>query len=121
MTRPDIGFDYPVLDCPDPAALAGFYRDVLGWEVARSEDDWVVLQGPGAQRLAFQLAPDFSPLDWPTEGVRVHLDLLVDDLDVAEAWVVGLGARRVEGPRDHPSFTVFGDPAGHYFCLCRRG
>ncbi|MFD4181839.1 VOC family protein [Rhodococcus sp. NPDC058514] len=121
MTRPDIGMDYTVLDCPDPRALAGFYGAVLGWRVARSDEDWVVLQGPGAVRLAFQLAPDFVPVDWPAQGVRVHLDLLVDDLDVAERWVVGLGAQRVEGPREHPSFTVFRDPVGHYFCLCRRG
>lgn len=121
MTRPDIGMDYTVLDCPDPGALAGFYGAVLGWQVASSDEDWVVLQGPGALRLAFQLAPGFVPVDWPAQGVKVHLDLLVDDLDIAEQWVLGLGAELVEGPGDHPSFTVFRDPVGHYFCLCRRG
>ena len=32
MTRPNIGMDYAVLDCPDPAALANFYVQVLEWK-----------------------------------------------------------------------------------------
>ncbi|WP_077042504.1 VOC family protein [Rhodococcus sp. MTM3W5.2] len=118
MTRPAIGMEYTVLDCPDPGALAAFYGAVLGWEVTRSDDHWVVLQGQGALRLAFQLAPDFVPVDWPARGVRVHLDLRIDDMDASTRWVLGLGAELVEGPADHPDFAVFRDPAGHLFCLC---
>ncbi|MFD4292836.1 VOC family protein [Rhodococcus sp. NPDC058532] len=121
MTRPAIAVDYTVLDCPDPAALAGFYRDVLGWRLTRSEDDWVILQGPGELRLAFQQAHDFTPVDWPAHGIRMHLDLIVDDMDAAERWVLGLGAQLVEGDADHPTFRVYRDPVGHLFCLCRRG
>ncbi|GAA4479559.1 VOC family protein [Rhodococcus olei] len=120
MTRPAIDLDYPVLDCPDPAALAGFYRDVLGWEIVLVEDDWAVLQGPGALRLAFQLAPDFTPVRWPADGVKVHLDFLVDDLDASQRWVVAQGAHLVEGGETHPTFRVFRDPVGHHFCLCIR-
>ena len=32
-----------VLDCPDPTALAEFYRAVLGGQTTSVEDDWVVL------------------------------------------------------------------------------
>jgi catechol 2,3-dioxygenase-like lactoylglutathione lyase family enzyme len=120
MTRPVIDVDYTVLDCPDPAALAGFYREVLGWELVRSEGDWAVLQGPGDLRLAFQLAPDFVPVRWPAEGVKVHLDFVVDDMDAAERWVLGLGAELVEGGENHPTFRVYRDPVGHHFCLCVR-
>ncbi|MFD1811741.1 VOC family protein [Rhodococcus gannanensis] len=118
MTRPRIDVDYTVLDCPDPAALAGFYRDILDWRIVRTDDDWYVLQGPGELRLAFQLAPDFTPIDWPAQGVKVHLDLTVDDLDAAEQWVLDHGARLVEGGEAHPTFRVYRDPAGHHFCLC---
>jgi predicted enzyme related to lactoylglutathione lyase len=120
MTRPAIEFDYAVLDCPDPIALARFYAQMLGWEVVRSDEDWAVAQGPGGLRLAFQLAPDFEPVDWPTEGVHAHLDFVVDDFADAERWVVGLGADLVDDSVEHPGFRVFRDPAGHYFCLCRR-
>jgi predicted enzyme related to lactoylglutathione lyase len=121
MSRPTILLDYPVLDCPDPTGLAQFYAEVLGWNVVRSEDDWAVLQGPGEQRLAFQLAPDFEPVDWPTDGVGVHLDFIVDDWETTKDWVLDLGADLVEDATHHPGFRVFRDPAGHYFCLCRRG
>ncbi|CRK50472.1 conserved hypothetical protein [Rhodococcus sp. RD6.2] len=120
MTRPAIDVDYTVLDCPDPAALAGFYRKVLGWELVRAEGDWAVLQGPGDLRLAFQLAPDFVPVRWPAEGVKVHLDFVVDDMDAAERWVLGAGAELVEGGENHPTFRVYRDPVGHHFCLCVR-
>jgi hypothetical protein len=93
---------------------------VLGWEVVRAEDDWAVAQGSSGQRLAFQLAPDFEPVDWPTEGVHSHLDFIVDDHHAAESWVVGLGAELVDDAIEHPGFRVFRDPAGHYFCLCLR-
>jgi catechol 2,3-dioxygenase-like lactoylglutathione lyase family enzyme len=36
-----------VLDAPDARELAGFYRRLLGWEVAEDEADWVVLRSPG--------------------------------------------------------------------------
>ena len=47
----------------------------------------------------------------------MHLDVLVDDIDTAEAAVLDLGATK---PDHQPgtSFRVFLDPAGHPFCLC---
>ncbi|WP_306300435.1 VOC family protein, partial [Streptomyces scabiei] len=35
--------DVVVLDCPDPAALAGFYAEVIGGKVS-GEGDWVDLE-----------------------------------------------------------------------------
>ena len=32
-----------VLDCPDPAALAGFYSRLLGQPVTYQSDGWVVV------------------------------------------------------------------------------
>ncbi|AYJ50867.1 VOC family protein [Rhodococcus sp. P1Y] len=120
MTSPKIDMDYTVLDCPDTAALAEFYGKVLGWKIVRSEGDWAVLQGPGELRLAFQQAADFVPLDWPSDGIKIHLDFVVDDMDAAEQYVLGLGATKLEGNENHAGFTVFRDPVGHVFCLCRR-
>ena len=30
-------------ECPDPAALAGFYHQALGWDVLDSQDEYAVL------------------------------------------------------------------------------
>lgn len=118
MTRPTITFDYTVLDCPDPAALARFYTTVLGWEEVPGGGDWVTAVGPGELRLAFQQAPDFTPLQWPSEGIKIHLDLVVDDLNSARDFVVDAGAELIDDTNS--TFWVFRDPVGHLFCLCAR-
>jgi hypothetical protein len=47
----------------------------------------------------------------------MHLDVIVDDLEAAEAAVLELGAIKHER-QPSTSFRVFLDPAGHPFCLC---
>lgn len=107
-----------VIDCPDPAALAAFYSEVLGLPVTYRSDDWVVIaDNETTSGFAFQLAPDHQPPDWPDprRPQQVHLDVMVDDPGLAEPLVLALGARRLrEG--DH----VYADPAGHPFCLVNR-
>src|ERR1700733_1791171 len=46
-----------VLDCPDPAALAAFYSELLGLPVTYRSDDWVVVAASETSSgPAFQLA-----------------------------------------------------------------
>ena len=112
-----------VIDCPDPAALAEFYRLLVGGEVTSAADDWVVLEpGPGP-RLAFQRADEYAPPTWPTaeRPQQLHLDVTVDDIGEAEPAVLAIGARRHDvqpGEADGDTFRVYLDPAGHPFCLC---
>jgi hypothetical protein len=47
----------------------------------------------------------------------MHLDVVVDDLDTAEAEVIALGATKAEF-QPGTTFRVMLDPAGHPFCLC---
>ncbi|EKX67700.1 VOC family protein [Streptomyces ipomoeae] len=112
--------DVVVLDCPDPAALAGFYAELLGGKVSE-EADWVDLKVPGGgASLAFQAAPGFVPPEWPSpsHSQQFHLDLTVEDLDAAEREVLALGARPLDTEDRKRSFRVYADPAGHPFCLC---
>ena len=106
-----------VLDGPDPKGLAEFYSTLTGLPIVESSDGWWALDG--APNLAFQLATDHEPPTWPAgrRPQQLHLDFDVADLDDAEAWVLGLGARK----HDHQpgtTFRVYLDPAGHPFCLC---
>jgi len=48
---------------------------------------------------------------------QAHLDVMVDDLDEAEAAVIALGATKHEH-QPGETFRVFLDPAGHPFCIC---
>lgn len=111
-----------VLDCPDPRALAEFYRAVLGGQVTFAEEDWVVLTVEGL-RLAFQLVDEFAAPTWPNgeRPQQFHLDVAVDDVDAVEPRVLALGATKHEeqpGQAAGDSFRVYLDPAGHPFCLC---
>jgi hypothetical protein len=111
------------LDCPEPAVLATFYGTLTGAPILRADDDWHQLgPAPGGAVLAFQRAPDHVPPRWPDpeHPQQFHLDLDVADLDIAEARVLALGARKHE-PQPGTTFRVFLDPAGHPFCLCLEG
>jgi len=109
-----------VIDCPDPAALAGFYAALLDWSVEVDDDgSWADARSADGQVLSFQQVHDYRPPDWPDQAVpqQMHLDVVVEDLDRAEAATLQLGATK---HREQPgtSFRVFLDPAGHPFCLC---
>jgi catechol 2,3-dioxygenase-like lactoylglutathione lyase family enzyme len=106
-----------IVDCPDPAALAAFYSPLLGLPITYESADFVVVSPDDTTSgVAFQLAPDHQPPQWPDPAFpqQMHLDVMVDDIDVAAEAVVALGARRLAGE------SVFADPAGHPFCLIPR-
>jgi catechol 2,3-dioxygenase-like lactoylglutathione lyase family enzyme len=107
------------LDCPDPAALARFYRALLDWDEPKIEDGWVTLINPqGGARLEFQRVDDYHAPEWPSpeKPQQAHLDLDVTDLEAAHERALGLGARLLD---DSPkTFRVYADPVGHPFCLC---
>ena len=91
------------LDCPDPVALAGFYRAVLEWDAPEVADDghWVTLANPaGGAGIAFQRVPDYRPPAWPSaeNPQQMHLDLEVTDMEAAHERVLGLG-RETAGRR----------------------
>jgi predicted enzyme related to lactoylglutathione lyase len=106
-----------VLDCPDPGALAAFYAAMLDWKV-ETEDEWVDVKSDG-QCLSFQKVEGYQAPQWPSQErpQQMHLDVVVDDLDEAEAAVLELGATKHEH-QPGTTFRVFLDPAGHPFCLC---
>lgn len=113
-----------VLDCPDPLALAEFYRGLVGGEITVADDDWVTLRDGGNVLLSFQRASDYRPPVWPSvdRPQQFHIDVTVDDVDKAEPEVLALGARRHEvqpGEMEDDTWRVYLDPAGHPFCLCR--
>lgn len=111
-------FGSVVLDCPDPAALAGFYARLFDWPPAEVDDSnsWATLEGAGVT-VEFQRSDDYLAPTWPKPERQqmFHLDLRVDDLPAAHDRAVELGATHLDTQR---SFRVYADPAGHPFCLC---
>ena len=106
-------------DAPDIARLSSFYTQLTGWKVVREEIDWITLQAPDGQEIAFQLAPDHVPPRWPGQErpQQFHLDLTVDGHEAAAERAIALGATRLgEGP----TWITLADPAGHPFDLCQQ-
>ncbi len=113
-------FSCLVIDCAAPRALAPFYQELMGLERVEDSDEWVTL-GDSAQpaRIALQQVADYRAPEWPSSAspAQMHIDVLVGDLDVAQAAVLGLGARLLEGSDKSIGYRVYADPVGHPFCL----
>ncbi len=110
-----------VIDCPEPAALAAFYSELVGLPVTFRSDGWVVIaEDDTSSGIAFQLALDHQPPAWPDPDrpQQFHLDVMVDDVDTAGTQVLALGARRLSA--NDLGSRVYADPAGHPFCLIPR-
>ena len=55
-----------ILDCADPAQLAGFYATVTGWQTTYNDDDFVFIGDGGAGvQLGFQRIDGYRPAGWP--------------------------------------------------------
>lgn len=111
-----------VVDAQRPSELGTFYQALIGGDVDASQDDWVTLVSPRGVRLAFQRSPAHEPPTFPDPkgSQQFHLDVHVEDIAVAEAEVLALGATPIpdagkESGED--KFRVYRDPAGHTFCL----
>jgi catechol 2,3-dioxygenase-like lactoylglutathione lyase family enzyme len=110
-----------VLDAPDAAGLAAFYRRLLGWPVEQEEPDWITLRPPGGgPGLSFQTEPAHARPVWPAgpgdPQMQAHLDIEVEDLAAAGEHAVAAGAV-LAGYQPQDDVRVYLDPAGHPFCL----
>ncbi len=114
MTTSVIGLS---IDCANPAALAGFWSEVLGRPVnpgADADSAAIDAAGPAdGPRLAFHKVPEPK-----TVKNRLHLDLHTDQLERESKRLIALGAtpiRDVEKPTAR--WTTFTDPEGNEFDL----
>jgi catechol 2,3-dioxygenase-like lactoylglutathione lyase family enzyme len=131
-SRPTLTITTVSLSAPDPAALAGFYHRLLGYEIAVEEPDWVLLRDPspspgglggapiGGVGLACQSETAYARPVWPAgpgdQQMMMHLEIRVEDLDAAAAHAIACGATLAASqPQDDVRVCL--DPAGHPFCL----
>ncbi len=101
------------IDAPDASALGHFYADLLGMEMTYEGPEGALISADG-KSLMFQQVENYRSPTWPDPACpqQAHLDILVDDLDAAEARAVELGATVLGGGDRHRTLA---DPAGHPF------
>jgi predicted enzyme related to lactoylglutathione lyase len=111
------------VDCNDPVALSAFWAGVLGSEVDETIGDpphYVVVKPAAADGpwLSFQRVPETKE----TKN-RLHLDLVVDDLDTASSRITELGGRpaSAEDMQEYGyRWRIMHDPEGNEFCIILR-
>ncbi len=105
-------------DCADAPALARFWADVLGRQVAEdsTSEHVVLLPGDGdasGPRITFNKVPEPK-----TVKNRLHLDVVSDTFDAETERLLRLGAQRLRDvQRDKFRWTTFADIEGNEFDL----
>ena len=107
-----------VLDSRDPEALAPFWAAALGYIVAGSVENYVMLVPDGREgpKLLLQRVPEHKGAK-----NRMHLDIEVADIDGLAARLEGLGGTRLnaDAHAEHGCrWIVMADPEGNEFCVC---
>jgi len=104
-----------VVDAEDPARLARWWAEALGYQIFHEAPDEVEIRRhpdemPG---LLFTPVPDVK-----TVKNRLHIDLRPDDQESEVERLVDMGARHVDvGQRAVTGWTVLADPEGNEFCV----
>ena len=107
------------IDCSDPEALRAFYCAALGYRPHAEFDQYTSCVPPqrgAGPKIVFQQVPEAK-----AGKNRVHLDLIVDDIEATAQRFVELGATRVsEEPFDECGchWIVMRDQEGNELCLC---
>jgi len=110
-----------VLDCADPQALADFWAPALGYVNLGTAGAYVALYPDGRPGPKLLLQKVDEP---KTVKNRMHLDIVVADINAEADRLIALGATKVsEGPcSEHGStWLLMSDPEGNEFCVCDGG
>ncbi len=105
-----------IVDANDPAALAGFWSQVLGWEAVEREGLWWLKPSAAAVPLIV-----FVPVpERKSTKNRIHIDVSPTDRtrDEEVDRLLALGATRADvGQGDDVGWIVLTDPEGNEFCV----
>jgi predicted enzyme related to lactoylglutathione lyase len=103
-----------VVDAHDPARLARWWAEALGFKIITESVDEVEIRR----------APDVLPglvfvpvVDEKTVKNRLHIDLRPDDQTAEVERLVDMGARHVDIGQKDVSWVVLADPEGNEFCV----
>ena len=107
-----------VLDCADPKQLVDFWREALDYAEYYTDTTVAVLvpKEGTAPPLVLQGVPESK-----VGKNRMHLDMVVDEIEPEVVRLQGLGARRIdEGVQSFgdTKWVRMADPEDNEFCVC---
>jgi hypothetical protein len=103
-----------VVDAHDPARLARWWAEALGYQIVHEASDEVeIRQSPDRlPGLIFVPVPESKQLK-----NRLHIDLRPADQAAEVERLVDMGARRVDLDQGDVAWMVLADPEGNEFCV----
>ncbi|MGC5020814.1 VOC family protein [Micromonospora sp. DT47] len=105
------------VDAGDPARLARWWAEALGYQVVTEKPDEVEIR-QSAERLPGIV---FVPVAAAKESKnRLHFDLRPDDQEAEVERLVDMGARHVDVGQGDAGWTMLADPEGNEFCVLRQ-
>ena len=110
----ELVWEQVVVDAGDPAALARWWAEALGWVVTFEDDDEVEIRRtpdtlPG---LVFVPVPEAK-----TVKNRLHLDFRPRDQAAEVERLLAHGARHADVGQGEQSWVTLADPEGNEFCV----
>ncbi|MER5705603.1 VOC family protein [Micromonospora sp. NPDC002296] len=105
------------VDARDPARLARWWAEVLGYQVINDQPDEVEIRQSADQVPGIVFLP--VPDDRQCKN-RLHLDLRPADQEAEVERLVDMGARHVDVGQGDVGWTVLADPEGNEFCVLRQ-
>ncbi|MCU0255111.1 MAG: VOC family protein [Vicinamibacterales bacterium] len=116
------GIEHTAIASPEPARLAAWYVDTLGFHVNHRGNTAVFVKAPdGSMVEIIQAEGSRGDATLKTPGLR-HLALTVDDFDADLARLRASGATLLAEPQDSKGTRVvfFADPEGNVLHLIQR-
>jgi len=116
------GIEHTAIATPDPAALAQWYVDTLGFVINYRGSTAVFVKAPNGSMIEFIPAEgDPGPNTLKSPGLR-HLALLVDDFEAQYARLQRKGVHFIGEPSESKGNKVvfFTDPEGNILHLLQR-
>jgi predicted enzyme related to lactoylglutathione lyase len=105
-----------VVDSEDPARLARWWAEALGYQITYEKPDEVEIR-----RTPDEL-PGLTFVKVPEAKVgknRLHIDLRPVDQEAEVERLVNMGARNVDVGQGRVNWVVLADPEGNEFCILR--
>jgi predicted enzyme related to lactoylglutathione lyase len=109
-----------VIDAQDPARLARWWAEALGFQVTYERPDEVEIRRSADDRPGLMFVSGSVAKETKN---RLHLDLRPTDQEAEIERLVNMGARHVDvGQSDDDGWTVLADPEGNeFYVLAPRG
>jgi predicted enzyme related to lactoylglutathione lyase len=103
-----------VIDADDPARLARWWAEALGYQIIHEKPDEVEIRRTPDELPGLIFVPVPEP---KAAKNRLHIDLRPEDQEAEVERLVNMGARHVDIGQRHVGWVVLADPEGNEFCV----